>query len=121
MSRALIVVTTALLLSAAPTLVSANEEGAAAGAVTGAVAGAVVGGPIGAVIGAVVGGATVGAATGPGAEANAQGQAPAPVPAGQRVLVPASPEPETTGTVVETRTCVRDAQGVARCRRDFAR
>src|SRR5829696_3184878 len=113
MSRALIVVTTALLLSAAPTLVSATEEGAAAGTV--------VGGPIGAVIGAVVGGATVGAATGPGAEANAQGQAPAPVPAGQRVLVPASPEPETTGTVVETRTCVRDAQGVARCRRDFAR
>jgi hypothetical protein len=121
MSRALIVVAAALMLSAAPTLASANEEGAAAGAVTGAVAGAVVGGPLGAVIGAVVGGVAVGAATGPGSEAITQGQGPAPVQVGQRVLGTASPEPDTTGTVVETRTCVRDVQGISRCRRDFAR
>jgi phage tail tape-measure protein len=121
MSRALIVITTALMLSAAPTVALANEEAAAAGAVTGAVAGAVVGGPIGAVIGAVVGGVAVGAATDPGSEANAQVQGPPTAPAGQRVLGTAFPEPATTGTVVETRTCVRDAQGVARCRRDPAR
>jgi hypothetical protein len=36
MPRALIVLTAALALSGAPTLASANEEGAAAGAVTGA-------------------------------------------------------------------------------------
>jgi hypothetical protein len=116
MSRALIVVTTALMLSTAPTLASANEEAAAAGAVTGAVAGAVVGGPIGAVIGAVLGGVTVGAATGPSAEASAQAQG-----AARQRYSASRAELETTGTVVETRTCVRDEQGIPRCRRDPAR
>jgi hypothetical protein len=120
MRRPLVVVTTALMLSAAPTVASATEQGAAAGAVTGAVAGAVVGGPIGAVIGAVVGGVTVGAATGPDAVASAQVNRPHPVRAGQGVMETVSrPGPETTGTIIETRTCVRDAQGVSRCRRDF--
>src|SRR5215203_2645645 len=128
MFRALIVVTTALLLSAAPTLVSATEEGAAAGAVTGAVAGAVVGGPIGAVIGAVVGGAVVGTATGPSTLANAQIEEPSPL-LQQRGMVQRQvrhrggrvvQEPETTGSVVET-TCVRDARGNTRCRREFVR
>src|SRR5688572_25867386 len=117
MSRALFVFTAALMLSAVPTLTSANEQGAAAGAVTGAVAGAVVGGPIGAVIGAVLGGVTVGAATAPSAEASAQAQGPATVGAGRRYRASRA-EPETTGTVVETRTCVRDEQGIPRCRRE---
>jgi phage tail tape-measure protein len=124
MSRVLIVVTATLLLSAAPKFASAAEEGAAAGAVTGAIAGAAVGGPIGAVVGAVVGGVALGAATGPNTEST-QAQAPLPAQPGPRSLVPASPtvlvDPETTGTVVETRTCVRDAQGISRCRRDPVR
>ena len=122
MSRALLTIAAALMVSAAPPLASANDEETAAGAVTGAVAGAAIGGPIGAVIGAVVGGVPVGAATAPDSDAAAE---PVQALAGQRSVGGASPplilEPETTGTVVETRTCVRDAQGVARCRRDPAR
>ncbi len=124
MSRVL-VIAIGLVFSAAPQLASAAEEGAAAGAVTGAVAGAVVGGPIGAVVGAVVGGIAVGAAT--GETADSTGQAPAPAPISDTRSVPGSSparrtlvEPEATGSVVET-TCVRDAQGTARCSRQVVR
>ena len=106
----------------------ADERGAAAGVVTGAVAGAVVGGPIGAVIGAVVGGAVVGTATGPSTLANAQIEEPSPL-LEQRGMVQRQvrhhggrvvQEPQTTGSVVET-TCVRDARGNTRCRREVVR
>jgi hypothetical protein len=116
----------ALGSSAAPGL--ADERGAAAGAVTGAVAGAVVGGPIGAVIGAVVGGAVVGTATGPSTLANAQIEEPSPL-LQRRGMVQRQvrsrgggmvQEPEATGGVVET-TCVRDARGNTRCRREVVR
>jgi phage tail tape-measure protein len=110
MSRAVIVVATSLMLSGAPNLAFATEEGAAAGAVTGAIAGAVVGGPIGAVVGAVVGGVTVGAATGPSNQVQDQDALAEQPKAG-------ASDPETTGTVVMERTCVRDADGTARCRR----
>jgi hypothetical protein len=106
----------ALGSSAAPGL--ADERGAAAGAVTGAVAGAVVGGPIGAVIGAVVGGAVVGTATGPSTLANAQIEEPAPL-LEQRGMVQRQVR-SATGSVVET-TCVRDARGNTRCRREVVR
>ena len=110
----------ALMIGLGPSTAMANEEGAAAGAVTGAVAGAVVGGPIGAVIGAVVGGVAGNAAVGP-ADAQAEvAQVPGPGPAQSRVAVPAGPalvqDPETTGTIVEQRTCVREADGKATCR-----
>jgi hypothetical protein len=142
MSRAAIVVT-ALMLSVAPTVTLANEQGAVAGAATGAVAGAIVGGPIGAAIGAVVGGAAGGIASGPNQDAIAV-EEPGVVP--QRRLAPVAPagrvmsyeepavvperriggpvapralpyEPEATGSIIET-TCVRDTRGVARCRRE---
>ena len=121
MSRVLIAAAVAVTLGAAPKLAMASEEGAAAGAVSGAVAGAIIGGPVGAVVGAVVGGVAVGVASGPGNDATVA-VAP-PGPAGQRSAAsrgtPAY-EPETTGSVLET-TCVRDARGVARCRRDVVR
>jgi phage tail tape-measure protein len=113
----------ALMIGLGPSTSMANEQGAAAGAVTGAVAGAVVGGPIGAVIGAVVGGVAGNAAIGP-ADAQAEvAQVPGLGPAQPRVAVPVAPsgpvllqEPEATGTIVEQRTCVREADGKATCR-----
>jgi len=124
MPRALIVATAILCLAAAPNFANANEQGVAAGAVTGAVAGAVVGGPIGAAVGAVVGGIAGGAATGPSSPGSDQvqgGPRLAPVPP---ELQPAAPqtgalvqEPETTGSVVMERTCVRNAEGTVTCRR----
>jgi len=121
MSRVLIAAAIALTLGAAPKLAMASEEGAAAGAVTGAVAGAIIGGPVGAVVGAVVGGVTVGVASGPGNDA-AVAEVP-PGAAGRRSAAgPGTPayDPETTGSVLET-TCVRDARGIARCRREIMR
>jgi len=95
----------------------ANEEGAAAGAVTGAVAGAAVGGPIGAVIGAVVGGAVGNAASDAAAT---EGAAPVPSQSGEPTLGraerPVAPPAGATGTVVQQRTCVREADGTATCR-----
>ena len=113
MSRSLVVVACALMLSAAPTFAFANEQGAAAGAVTGAVAGAVVGGPIGAVVGAVVGGVTVGAATGPSSlrVRRARGLEPRARYASDAVQRPSA------GTVVMERTCSLQADGTPRCRR----
>jgi hypothetical protein len=119
MTRALMTITAALMLSAGPNSASASEEGAAAGIVTGAVAGAVVGGPVGAVIGAVVGGVTVGTATGPNAHVPPSDDPPDVSSRGPAVGALAGPE--TTGTVVETRTCVRDARGIATCRKNVAR
>ena len=117
MSRTIIAVAAALLLSAAPQPALATEQGAAAGAVTGAVAGAIVGGPVGAAIGAVVGGVTIGVASGP-SEANAVQPPDAPVEPRSGARAPY--DPATTGSVFET-TCIRDARGVARCRREVVR
>jgi phage tail tape-measure protein len=124
MFRALIVGAVMIVITA-PLPVSANEKGAAAGAVTGAVAGAVIGGPIGAVVGAVVGGVAVGAATAESTDAT--GQVEAPVAVTDPRAVPGSgpahrtlPQPEATGSIVET-TCVRDAQGTAKCSRQVVR
>jgi hypothetical protein len=124
MRRAFIVASFMLSLGAAPNFANANEQGVAAGAVTGAVAGAVVGGPVGAAVGAVVGGIAGGAATSANNQGGNQVQVgPAPVEA-HNVQHPTPPqtgtpidEPETTGTVVMERTCVRDAQGTVTCRR----
>jgi uncharacterized protein YcfJ len=57
--------TIAAMLVAVPTLVCAEEGGAAAGAIAGGTAGAVVGGPVGAAVGAGIGGVAGGAASGP--------------------------------------------------------
>jgi phage tail tape-measure protein len=120
MSRALIAVAVASWLCAAPTVASANEEGAAAGVITGAVAGAAVGGPIGAAIGAVVGGVTGGAATGAGVD-EPEKVGEIAEPRGIANVKPAlAAEPETTGSVVET-TCVRSPQGTPMCRREVVR
>ena len=121
-SRVLIATAVALMLSTTPKLAVAEPEGAAAGAVTGAVAGAIVGGPVGAAIGAVVGGVTGEVASNASSASNEAAVAPvAPAPAGPRGPVrPYTFEPETTGSVLET-TCVRDASGVARCRREVVR
>jgi hypothetical protein len=123
MSRALVMLSTALLLGAAPNLAHAGEQGAAAGAVTGAVTGAVVGGPVGAVVGAVVGGIAGGTVTGPSSYASDQVQSPY-APAERRSVRAAGPgggtllhDPESTGSIVMETTCVRDAHGTPRCRR----
>jgi hypothetical protein len=104
------------MLTVAPTLVSANEQagGAVAGAVSGGVAGAIIGGPVGAAIGAVVGGTVGVAASNPGNDPNVQ--APAMVHERRAGAPRPAYEPEATGSVLET-TCVRDARGVPRCRR----
>jgi hypothetical protein len=124
----LLTLASASLLMVAPSLATANDQGAAAGAATGAVAGALVGGPVGAVIGAIVGGAAVGAATGPNEHVAAvSNEPPAPLAADRVLLRPQSTpgtrlrhEPETTGGVVET-TCVRDRRGNAKCRHQVVR
>ena len=118
MSRALITIAAACMLSAAPTLASATEEGAVAGAVTGAVAGAAVGGPVGALVGAVIGGVAIGAATGPTANATV---ATEPGQFNSARPLRTVSDPAIIGTVVETRTCIRDAAGVPRCRREVPR
>jgi phage tail tape-measure protein len=118
MSRALFGIVAAGMIMAAPNVASATEEGAVAGAVTGAVAGAAVGGPVGALIGAVVGGVAIGSATEPAANAASPEDPGEPSSARHLQVVP---DPQTTGTVVETRTCVRDASGVSRCRREVPR
>ena len=116
MSRTVVILSLALFLNGAPKPANANEQGAAAGAITGAVAGAALGGPVGAVVGAVVGGLAMGAATGPGNQAtDVQGTY---APTGTRNLAPRRiNDPETTGSVVSERTCVRGPQGEVRCRR----
>jgi hypothetical protein len=120
MSRTLVIAASAVFLSMAPTLAHAHEQGAAAGAVTGAVAGAAIGGPVGTVVGAVIGGVALGAATGPSSYATDQTQGPY-APSARHTL-PALPpalshDPDTTGSVIMERTCVRDPQGMPRCRR----
>ena len=113
-----ITIAAACMLSAAPNFASATEGGAAVGAVTGAVAGAAIGGPVGALIGAIVGGVAIGSATGPDANATALNQPGAVSSA--RPLQTLS-DPATTGTVIETRTCIRDAAGRPKCRREVPR
>ena len=116
MSRSPVFVT-ALMLTLAPTFALANEQqagGAAAGAVSGGVAGAIIGGPVGAAIGAIVGGTVGVAASDPGNDPNLQDPA---VLNGRRAGASPLPyEPQATGSVLET-TCMRDARGVTRCRR----
>ena len=63
--RGVIIGLSALAITALPTLVLGDGDGALTGAAGGAVAGAVVGGPVGAAVGGVAGGVIGGAASGP--------------------------------------------------------